>query len=206
MPSAGGSKSAPRHVPSHSCQSGGTIARHSRQSTPSKRSCKDMEISSVTEGVEVTSDPLMPALLKKGENPDAKKTTRILFEFNEYLKDCWLLGRHFTFNVDCFKCEKSQDKWVVRMRQDAGVNWQINSLMNNVKWNKQNVCVMPKMDNHQQRQLGPRYPRVSFGSLTANIHWRLQGKFSTTPFSSMSSKRTSSIGRHSLCGRKTGTS
>ena len=143
---AGGSRSAPRQVPTQSRQSGGASQRQSRQSTPSKRSREDMEKSSVTEGAEVSSEPLMPTPLKKGESPDAVKATRILSDFNQFSKDCWPLGRHFTFKVDCFKCEKSPDKWVVRTRQDAGVNWQINNLMNNVKWDKQTVCVMPKTD------------------------------------------------------------
>ena len=82
----------------------------------------------------------MPTPLKKGENPDVVKATRILREFNAYSKDCWPMGRHFTFNVDCFKCKKSPNKWVVRCRE----KWQINNLMNNMKRDRQTVCVMPK--------------------------------------------------------------
>ena len=137
---AGGSRSAPRAVPAVSRQTRGP----SRQSTPSKRTREDMEKSSLTEGAEVSSAPLMPTPLKKGENPDAIKATKTLRDFNNYSKDCWPLGRHFTFKVDCFKCEKSPNEWIVRSRQDAGVKWQINNLMNNVKWDKQTVCVMPK--------------------------------------------------------------
>ena len=42
------------------------------------------------------------------------------------------MGRHFIFNVDCFKCEKSPNKWVVRSRVREDVLWQINNLMNNI--------------------------------------------------------------------------
>lgn len=137
---AGGSRSAPRSVPS----SGRASEAPSRASTPSKRSREDMEKSSLTEGAETSSAPTMPTPLKRGENPDAVKATRILREFNNYSKDCWFMGRNFTFNVDCFKCEKSPNKWVVRSRENTGVMWQRNNLMNNVKWDRQTVCVMPK--------------------------------------------------------------
>ena len=137
---AGGSRSAPRAVPSASRLTEGT----SRHSTPSKRTREDMEKSGVTEGVEVTSPPVMPAPLQKGELPDGAKATRILRDFNTYSKDCWPMGRFFTFNVDCFKCEKSPNKWVVRSREYDGVKWQLNNLYNNVKWDRQTVCVMPK--------------------------------------------------------------
>ena len=137
---AGGSRSAPRPVPSASRLTEGP----SRHSTPSKRTRDDMEKSGVTETAEVSSPPVMPTPLKKGENPDAVKVTRILREFNNYSKDCWPMGRHFTFNVDCFKCEPAPASWVVRSREHGGVKWQINNLMNNVKWDRQTVCVMPK--------------------------------------------------------------
>ena len=137
---AGGSRSAPRPVPSASRLTEGP----SRASTPSKRTREDMEKSGVTEGAEVSSPPVMPTPLKKGEKPDAVKATRILREFNNYSKDCWPMGRHFTFNVDCFKCDPSPSQWVVRSREHGGVKWQINNLMNNVKWDRQTVCVMPK--------------------------------------------------------------
>ena len=126
---ASGSRSTPRPVPLASRLTEGP----SRQSTPSKRTRDDLEKSGVTETAEVNSPPLMPTLLKKGENPDAGKATRILRDFNNYSKDCWPMGRHFTFNVDCFKCEKFLNKWVVRSRENGGVKWQINNLMNNVK-------------------------------------------------------------------------
>ena len=80
-----------------------------------------MERFGVTEGVEVSSPPMMPTFLKKGEYPNTAKATRILIDFNNYLKDCWPIGHHFTFNVDCFKCEKSPNKWVVRSREKGGV-------------------------------------------------------------------------------------
>ena len=116
----------------------------SRQSTPSKRSRDDMERFGVTETAEVSSPPVMPIPLKKGENPNAVKATRILRNSNNYLKDCWPMGRHFTFNVDSFKCEKSPNKRVVRPHESGGVKWQINNLMNNMKWDRHTVCVMPK--------------------------------------------------------------
>src|ERR1700737_507232 len=60
---AGGSRSAPRPVPSGSRVTEGP----SRQSTPSKRSREDMKKSGVTEGAEGSSPPLLPTPLKKGE-------------------------------------------------------------------------------------------------------------------------------------------
>ena len=95
-----------------------------------------MEKSGVTKAVEVSPPPVMPTPLKKGENPDAMKVTRILGDFNNYEKDCWPMGHHFTFSVDCFKCRKSPNKWVHRSHKSGGVKWQINNLMNNVKWDR----------------------------------------------------------------------
>ena len=135
---AGGSRSAPKPVPSASRVTEGL----SKHSTLSKRTRDDMERSGVTETAEMSSPPVMPTPLKKGENPDAVKATRILRDFNNYLKDCWPIEHHFTFNVDCFKCEKSPKKWVVRSRESGGVKWQINNLMNNVKWDRQTIVVM----------------------------------------------------------------
>src|ERR1700738_4220749 len=66
---AGGSRSAPRPVPSMSRATEGP----SRHSTPSKRTREEMEKSGVTETAEVSSPPVMPTPLKKGENPDAVK-------------------------------------------------------------------------------------------------------------------------------------
>ena len=60
----------------------------------------------------VEVSPVMPTLLKKGENLDAAKEMRILRGFNNYSKDCWPMARHFTFNVDYFKYEKSPNKWI----------------------------------------------------------------------------------------------
>ena len=126
---AGGSRGAPRTVPS-----GGRINEApSRISTPSKRSRDDMEKSRLMEGVEASSAPIMPTPLKKRENPDVAKATKILWDFKNYSKDCWPMGRHFTFSVNCFKCEKSPNKWVVRSQESGGINWQINNLMNKGK-------------------------------------------------------------------------
>ena len=75
------------------------------------------------------------------------------------------MGRHFTFNVDCFKCEKSPNKWVVRSRESGGVKWQINNLMNNFKWDRQTVCVMPKgLTSRPTEKIGPGFRMVSSGS------------------------------------------
>ena len=164
---AGGSRSAPRPVPSASRVTEGP----SRHSTPSKRSRDEMERSGVTEGAEVSSPPVMPTPLKKGENPDAVKATKILRDFNNYSKDCWPMGRHFTFNVDCFKCEKSPNKWVVRSRESGGVKWQINNLMNNVKWDRQTVCVMPK--GLTSRPTEADWPRIQNGEF-----WIIDGQHS----------------------------
>ena len=164
---AGGSRSAPRPVPSASRLTEGP----SRASTPSKRTREEMEKSGLTEGAEVSSPPMMPTPLKKGENPDAVKATRILREFNNYSKDCWPMGRHFTFNVDCFKCEPSPNKWVVRSREKGGVNWQINNLMNNVKWDRQTVCVMPK--DLTSRPTERDWPKIQNGEF-----WIIDGQHS----------------------------
>ena len=164
---AGGSRSAPRPVPSMSRATEGP----SRHSTPSKRTREEMEKSGVTETAEVSSPPVMPTPLKKGENPDAVKATRILRDFNNYSKDCWPMGRHFTFNVDCFKCEKSPNKWVVRSRESGGVKWQINNLMNNVKWDRQTVCVMPK--GLTSRPTEKDWPRIQNGEF-----WIIDGQHS----------------------------
>lgn len=103
-----------------------------------------MEKYGVTKAVEVSLPPVMPTLLKKGENPNVVNATMILRDFNDYLKDCLPIERHFTFNADSFKCKKLPNKWVVRSREIGGVKWQINNLMNNIKWDRQTVCIMPK--------------------------------------------------------------
>lgn len=77
-------------------------------------------------------EPLMPMPLKKGENLDAVKATRIMSEFNQFSKDYWPLVPYFSFRINCFNCERSFDKWVVRTCQDEGVKWQINNLINNL--------------------------------------------------------------------------
>ena len=68
---AGGSRRAPRPVPT---ASRGTDMP-SRHSTPSKRTKEEMEKSEVTETAKVSSPPVMPTPLKKGENLDAVKAT-----------------------------------------------------------------------------------------------------------------------------------
>lgn len=71
---ARGSRSAPRPVLSASRVTKGP----NRHSTPSKKTRDDMEKSGVTETAEVSSPPVMPTPLKKGEKPDAAKAMRIL--------------------------------------------------------------------------------------------------------------------------------
>jgi hypothetical protein len=164
---AGGSRSAPRPVPSASRVTEGG----SRHSTPSKRTRDDMEKSGVTEGAEINSPPSMPTPLQKGEIPDGAKATRILREFNSYSKDCWPMGRFFTFNVDCFKCEKSPNKWVVRSREHTGVRWQLYNLYNNVKWDRQTVCVMPK--GYTTRPTEKDWPKIMNGEF-----WIIDGQHS----------------------------
>lgn len=164
---AGGSRSAPRSVPASSRLTEGP----SRQSTPSKRSREDMEKSGITEGAEASSAPKMPTPLKKGQEPDPGRATKILRDFNEYSKDCWPMGRHFTFNVDCFKCEKSPNKWVVRSREPEGVKWQINNLISNVKWDRQTVCVMPK--GFTSRPTPRDWPKIENGEF-----WIIDGQHS----------------------------
>lgn len=74
-----------------------------------------MEISIIIEGAEVSSEPFMPTPLKKKEELDAEKATRILSKFKYFPKDYWPLGRHFTFNANCFKCKKYPNKRVVKI-------------------------------------------------------------------------------------------
>ena len=111
----------------------------------------------------------MPTPLKKGESPDAVKATRILQEFNAYSKDCWTMGHHFTFNVDYFKCKKSPNKWVVRSRDPKGVKWQINNLINNVRWDRHTVCVMPKGFTYRPTQKD--WPKIKNGEF-----WIIDGQ------------------------------
>lgn len=137
--SADSSRGVSRAVP-QSRQLGGGSQRTNMQLTPSKKTKEDMKISTVIDDTEVSSKPLMPTSLEKGEEPDVEEAMKILSEFNLISKDCWPIGQHFTFNVNCFNCEKLLDKWVVRTHQDQGVKWQINNPMNNVKWDMQIVC------------------------------------------------------------------
>jgi hypothetical protein len=154
---AGSTRGAPRAVPSGSRATEGP----SRASTPTKRTRDEMEKSGVTEGAEVSSAPEMPTPLKKGELPDPIKATKIVREFNAYSQDCWPMGRYFTFNVDCYKCEKSPSEWVVRSHERTGVNWQLNNLMNSVKGDRQTVCVMPK--GLTSRPTEADWPRIQNG-------------------------------------------
>ena len=71
------------------------------------------------------------------------------------------MGRNLTFIVDRSKSEKSPNKWVVRFWKSEGLKWQINKLMNNVKWDWLTVCIMPKGFN--SRPMQEDWPRIKNG-------------------------------------------
>ena len=103
-----------------------------------------MESSGVTEGPDVSSTLTVAPLLKKGERPDAELSTKIFQEFDEKTKGCWPLGRYFTFDVDVFKCHKGNESMNTRAKEESGVWWQMNNIMNNPKLDRQTICVTPK--------------------------------------------------------------
>ena len=116
----------------------------SRGSRKSKRSHSQMENSGVTEGPEVSSTLSVAPLLKRGQAPDAELSTKIFQEFDDRTKDCWPLGRFYTFDVDIFKCHGAPSVMNVRAEEKDGVTWQMNNIMNNPKGNCQTICVTPK--------------------------------------------------------------
>lgn len=116
----------------------------SRGSRKSKRSHSQMDTSGVTEGPEVSSTLSVAPLLKRGQVPDAELSTKIFQEFNDRTKDCWPLGRFYTFEVDIFKCHGAPSIMNVRAEEKDGVTWQMNNIMNNPKGDRQTICVTPK--------------------------------------------------------------
>ena len=136
------SKRVPKPVPDASRPSLSGASRASRQT--SKRSHSQMESSGVTEGADASSTLTVAPLLKKGQRPDEKLSTEIFQEFDEKTKGCWPLGRYFTFDVDVYKCHQGTESMNTRVREESGVWWQMNNIMNNPKFDRQTICVMPK--------------------------------------------------------------
>ena len=103
-----------------------------------------MESSGITDGTVVSSELKSAPLLKQGQKPNLKLSTEIFQEFNEKTKGCWPLGRYFTFDVDVFKCHPGTESMNTRAQEPAGVYFQMNNIMNNPKFDRQTICVMPK--------------------------------------------------------------
>ena len=135
-------KRVPKPVPETSRPSQSGASRGSRQA--SKRSHSQMESSGLTEGPDVSSTLTVAPLLKKGQRPDAELSTKIFQEFDEKTKGCWPLGRYFTFDVDVYKCHKGTESMNTRAKEESGVWWQMNNIMNNPKFDRQTICVTPK--------------------------------------------------------------
>ena len=109
------------------------VSSTSKSSKKSKRSHSQMETSGVTEGAEVSSTLSVAPLLKRGQAPDAELSTKIFQEFDERTKNCWPMGRFYTFEVDIFKCHGAPSTMNVRAEEKDGVTWQMNNIMNNPK-------------------------------------------------------------------------
>ena len=135
-------KRVPKPVPETSRPSQSGASRGSRPA--SKRSHSQMESSGLTEGPDVSSTLTVAPLLKKGQRPDAELSTKIFQEFDEKTKGCWPLGRYFTFDVDVYKCHKGTESMNTRAKEESGVWWQMNNIMNNPKFDRQTICVTPK--------------------------------------------------------------
>ena len=135
-------KRVPKPVPETSRPSQSGASRGSKQAN--KRSHSQMESSGLTEGPDVSSTLTVAPLLKKGERPDAELSTKIFQEFDEKTKDCWPLGRYFTFDVDVYKCHKGTESMNTRAKEESGIWWQMNNIMNNPKFDRQTICVTPK--------------------------------------------------------------
>ena len=116
----------------------------SKGSRKTKRSHSQMETSGVTEGPDSCSSLSVAPLLKRGQAPDAELSTKIFQEFDERTRDCWPLGRFYTFEVDIFKCHGAPSIMNVRAEEKDGVTWQMNNIMNNPKGDRQTICVTPK--------------------------------------------------------------
>ena len=135
-------KRVPKPVAETSRPSQSGASRGSRQT--SKRSHSQMESSGITDGTVVSSELKSAPLLKQGQKPNLKLSTEIFQEFNEKTKGCWPLGRYFTFDVDVFKCHPGTESMNTRAQEPAGVYFQMNNIMNNPKFDRQTICVMPK--------------------------------------------------------------
>lgn len=131
----------PKPVPG---SSRAVLSETSRGSRKTKRSHSQMETSGLTEGPEVSSTLEVAPLLKRGQAPDADLSTKIFQEFDERTKDCWPMGRFYTFDVDIFNCHGAPSVMNVRAKEKDGVTWQMNNIMNNPKGDRQTICVTPK--------------------------------------------------------------
>ena len=140
--SASQSKRVPKPVPETSRPSQSGASRGSRQT--GKRSHSQMESSGVTEGPDVSSELTVAPLLKRGQRPDAELSTKMFKEFDEKTRGCWPLGRLFTFDVDVYKCHPGTESMNTRTKEESGVYWQMNNIMNNPKFDRQTICVTPK--------------------------------------------------------------
>jgi hypothetical protein len=135
-------KRVPKPIPSNSRPSQSGASTGSRQR--SKRSHSQMESSGLIEGPDVSSTLTVAPLLKRGQRPDAELSTKIFQEFDEKTKGCWPLGRYFTFDMDVYKCHPGTKSMNTRAKEEHGVWWQMNNLMNNPKFDRQTICVTPK--------------------------------------------------------------
>ena len=64
--------------------------------------------------------------------------------FDEKTKNCWPLGKYFTFDVDIYKCHKGAESMNTRTKEESGVWWQMNNIMNNPKFDRQTIYMTPK--------------------------------------------------------------
>ncbi len=136
------SKRVPKPVPQSSRPSQSGASRGTSQT--SKRSHSQMESSGITEGPDVSSELAVAPLLKRGEKPNLQRSTEIFKEFDEKTKGCWPLGRYYTFDVDVYKCHPGTESMNTRVKEEEGVWWQMNNIMNNPKFDRQTICVTPK--------------------------------------------------------------
>lgn len=135
-------KRVPKPVPDTSRPSQSGASRGSKQA--SKRTHSQMESSGITEGPDVSSSLTVAPLLKRGQRPDLELSTKIFQEFDEKTQGCWPLGRYFTFDVDVYKCQPGTESMNTRAKEESGVYFQMNNIMNNPKFDRQTICVMPK--------------------------------------------------------------
>lgn len=81
-----------------------------------------METSQLTEGFEVSSTPFVASLLKRSQAPDAKLSTKMFQEFDDKMKNCWPLGRLYTFDVGIFKCHGAPNTINVKVEEKRRAN------------------------------------------------------------------------------------